>query len=246
MSIYYGDYNRVIDIEILNIIGDSYSDTNIKKNDDETTYLELLEQNFKVKNYSYHGVGPQYIFEKLTCNNIGDFLFVILPDVKRIKFNYLTDENIASPVAIWRQLKTMGTYDFPKSFEKYEDRYEQIYKDFETFESSNMFNILPSLYVQYIISFYQKCKKILIWPTSEYDLQINFLPDNCNIMSKSLNKISKEENVRKKTIKNYGQDFRNNHLSKDNHIIMYNFLIDYFLHNIFYEPKFKKYNRVNK
>ena len=230
--------------KILNIIGDSYSDINVKKNN-ETTYLDLLEQNFEIRNYSYHGVGPQYIIEKLTDKVIGDFLFVILPDVRRIKFNYLKDKNIASPVAIWRQLKTQGTYDFPKSFEKYEDKYEQIYMDFEAFESSNMFNILPSLYVQYIISFYQKFTKLLIWPTSNYNLQINYLPDNCKIILKSLNDISKEENVRKKSIKNYGQDFRNNHLSKDNHIIMYNFLIDYFLHDKFYEPKFKKYNRVS-
>ena len=230
---------------ILNIIGDSYSDAKHRKNN-ETTYLELLEENFEVKNYSHQGVGPQYIFEKLTDEIIGDFLFVILPDVRRIKFNYLTDENIASPVAIWRQLKTIGTYDFPESFEKYEDKYEKIYKDIEAFESSNMFNILPSLYVQYIISFYQKYKKILIWPTRKHKLQINFLPDNCKIILKSLNDISKEENVRKKTIKTYGQDFRNNHLSKENHIIMFNFLIDYFLHDKFYEPQFKKYNRVSK
>ena len=230
---------------ILNIIGDSYSDAKHRKNN-ETTYLELLEENFEVKNYSHQGVGPQYIFEKLTDEIIGDFLFVILPDVRRIKFNYLTDENIASPVAIWRQLKTIGTYDFPESFEKYEDKYEKIYKDIEAFESSNMFNILPSLYVQYIISFYQKYKKILIWPTRKHKIQINFLPDNCKIILKSLNDISKEENVRKKTIKTYGQDFRNNHLSKENHIIMSNFLIDYFLHDKFYEPQFKKYNRVSK
>ena len=230
---------------ILNIIGDSYSDAKHRKNN-ETTYLELLEENFEVKNYSHQGVGPQYIFEKLTDEIIGDFLFVILPDVRRIKFNYLTDENIASPVAIWRQLKTIGTYDFPESFEKYEDKYEKIYKDIEAFESSNMFNILPSLYVQYIISFYQKYKKILIWPTRKHKLQINFLPDNCKIILKSLNDISKEEKVRKKTIKTYGQDFRNNHLSKENHINMFNFLIDYFLHDKFYEPQFKKYNRVSK
>ena len=86
----------------------------------------------------------------------------------------------------------------------------------------------------------------MIWPTRKHKLQINFLPDNCKIILKSLNDISKEENVRKKTIKTYGQDFRNNHLSKENHIIMFNFLIDYFLHDKLYEPQFKKYNRVSK
>ena len=45
-------------------------------------------------------------------------------------------------------------YDFPESFEKYERKYEKIYKDFESFEQSNMFSILPTLYIQYFLSFY--------------------------------------------------------------------------------------------
>ena len=56
-------------------------------------------------------------------------------------------------------------------------------------------------------------------------------------MHNNLNRISKLENVNKNE---NGIDSRNNHLSRENHEIMYDFLVDFFINDIFYEPNFKK------
>ena len=49
---------------VLNIVGDSFSEGGRHQNKNEISYIELLEKKFTIKNYSHHGVGPQYIFEK--------------------------------------------------------------------------------------------------------------------------------------------------------------------------------------
>ena len=224
---------------VLNIVGDSFSEGGRHQNKNEISYIELLEKKFTIKNYSHHGVGPQYIFEKFINEKIsGGNLFIVFPDIHRIKFNYLSDDNVASPVFIWNRLKKDKEYNFPESFEKYERKYEKIYKDFESFEQSNMFSILPTLYIQYFLSFYNTFDKILIWPTSFYhNLKLNFIPENCKVMHNNLNRISKLENVNKNE---NGIDSRNNHLSRENHEIMCDFLVAFFINDIFYEPNFKK------
>ena len=73
----------------IDIFGDSFSDPE-SRYDNSDTWLDILENNFKIKNYSKCGTGAQWCIEQLMgIDEHGDFLVFVLPDMNRLNFDYL-------------------------------------------------------------------------------------------------------------------------------------------------------------
>ena len=212
------------------IIGDSFS-----KYKPDSIYLNLLASDFNIKNFSKNGVGPQYIIESLQNLSIekSDFLFIVFPDPNRIHFKYIDDYDASKIFQLWRK----STYE--NIFLNQKE--QKIVSDYDVLRKSNLLELLPSLYLTYILSFYELYDKILIWPTNNmtFDL-IQTIPENCFIVKKPLNHISIDENVFVKNEKIFLKDLRINHLSEVNHHILYDFIKNFFIDNKRELPIFKR------
>lgn len=217
----------------LDVIGDSYSDENHYCIKDSTTkridlnkpYLEILRDNynFQINNYSWNGIGATQSIERLMhIKYRNNFLLFLLPQINRIKFKHFQDENVCNNYVKYKQKK------LPKDIQL---NYESVY-------SSNVLNNYETLCVSYVCSYSNIYEKILIWPISKYNFTgINKLPKNCHLIKKHLEEISSEEFI--DTTEGSSSDFRNNHLSKENHVILSKQLRDFFVDDIL--PNEKSY-----
>ena len=223
----------------IDIIGDSFS-CPCCKFDSSDTYLELLEgeYEFKIKNYSLHGTGAHWCIEKfMSINEHHDFLLFCLPDMNRLWLDYLPEHEASTSSMIYRIMDDRS-YDFPDTFDDdIVDQSERIFKDYESFYTSGLHRILEVLYTSFIFSKSKKYKKILIWPSSglgypfrhyNYTLEI---PDNVYIVPRCLNLISHLEKKTQKvdSVRIFGNDKRNNHLSEYNHVILARQIFDFFV-----------------
>ena len=207
----------------LDVVGDSYSDeehmffsqSNIRK-DSNKTYLELLrEKNFKIKNYSWHGIGASQAVERLrNISNNNENLLFILPQIKRVKFHDSQDDNVSN------------------DYKKYKDNAlsPELMKKYQNIFSTTLFDMYDTLCLTYVFNYSKIYKKIFIWPVVPNSFKgLNNVPSNCFIANKPLNVITNEEP--KNSDKN-----RNNHLIPENHEVLSDILYDYFAKNIV--PKF--------
>ena len=138
------------------------------------------------------------------------------------------------------------------------DMSDRIFNDFESFYSSGLYRILNILFVTFILSKSINYKKILIWPSSGLGYPFKFynnqikIPDNCFIVSKSMDLISRfEKRILSPNLTNtdykgkqsntfsFGKDSRNSHLSYENHVIFAKQINDFFINDI--EPKFSEF-----
>ena len=222
----------------LTIIGDSFSKWKgiNEKSEDKKTYLELLFDDFNVMNFSNNVVGPQYIIEKLNNNYVNDenldYLFIVFPDSDRIHFDYLEHDDAQLPLRTWKT--SVG-----KSMDNLSEIEKKYVEDVSSFRSTSLNKILPTLYINYILTFCNLYKKILIWPTQPLNVNLKIpVPENCFIVDKCLNHTSTEEMVYDEVIS--FKDSRNNHLSESNHILLYNFIKSFFMNDNRKIPFFKK------
>jgi len=209
----------------LDVIGDSFSDeehlkqsnTQTRK-DENKTYLELLrEETWEINNYSWHGIGATQAIERVNNINIrSDYLLFILPQIKRIKFKNYTDDNVTLMYVKYKN------NNLPVEF----------MTDYNAVYSTTLLEMYDTLCLTYVFNFCQNYKKILIWPvTKNQFIGLNYTPRNCYIVNKHLNQISEDEYIKytKKELRIV--DLRNNHMSKNNHIIMAEQLKSYFIYN---------------
>ena len=220
----------------IDIIGDSFS-CPCCKFDSSNTYLDILESEYKfeIKNHSLHGTGAQWCIEKfMGFDEHCDFLLFCLPDMNRLWLDYLPEYDAAVSCMIHREMSTKNK--FPETLDELiEDQSQRIFKDYESFYTSGLYRILEILYTSFIFTKSSKYEKILIWPSSglgypfrhyNYALEI---PDNVHIVPRCLNFLSQREMIdSKKEIEN---DRRNNHFSKQNHIILAKQIFNFFVKN---------------
>ncbi len=243
----------------IDIFGDSFSDSSSKEQASDT-WTDILENKyeFNLRNFSKYGTGAQWCIEKfMKLDDYGDFLLFCLPDMNRVAFDYLeTPNDQAHALLIYNLMNEKKNYIFPPTLnDGVIDMSDRIFKDFESFYSSGLYRILNILFVTFILSKSIHYKKILIWPSSGLGYPFKFynnqlkIPDNCFIVSKSMELISRFErmilspNLTNKRSKytekdntfSFGKDSRNCHLSYDNHVIFAKQINDFFTNDI--EPK---------
>jgi len=235
----------------IDIFGDSFSDPE-SRSDNSDTWLDILENNykFKLKNFSFHGVGSQWCIEKLMgIDEYGDFLLFLSPDMNRITFDYLDDDESVMGRMIYN-IMDQNTMKKILS-DKLIDMSDRIYKDYKSFYTSGLYRILEILFASFVFSKCKKYNKILIWPSSGLGFPFRHysktleIPLNCHIVSKCLNFISHREfkNTNSAAIPSLTTypDKRNNHLSYENHVILAKQIDDYFSNNV--EPNFRKFKK---
>ncbi len=232
----------------IDIFGDSFSDPE-SHSDNSDTWLDILENNFKIKNYSFHGVGAQWCMEQLMgIDEYSDFLVFMLPDMNRLSFDYLPDEEASTGIMIYN-IMDQKSFDFPDKFkDSVVNQADRIFKDYKSFYTSGLNRILEVLFVSFIFSKNKKYEKILIWPSSgigypfrNYTRSIEF-PNNCYIVSRCLNLISHLEHKERRRDAVFQKDTRNNHLSHSNHVILADEIFNYLTKNEYPNPSnFEKY-----
>ena len=236
----------------IDIFGDSFSDKNVRFRD-TITWLDILEENYKIKNFSLYGVGAQYCVEKLMeLSDYSDYLLFMIPDINRLNLEYVKDKTKQSQTNIIFKQVESNSWDFGdlESDEPFlVDHAEKIFSDYKGFYNTELHKILEPLIVQYVFSRAIYYKKILIWGSSGLGYPFRFyntsihIPSNCHIVEGSLNLISlKEEDIKVQSEVHFlGQDIRNNHLADSNHVVLANQIQDYFEHNI--EPSPSRFNK---
>ena len=222
----------------IDIIGDSFS-CPCCKFDSSNTYLDILESEhkFEIKNHSLHGTGAQWCIEKfMGFDEHCDFLLFCLPDMNRLWLDYLPPNDAAHSNMIHREMSEKKYYCPETLDESILDQSERIFKDYNSFYTSGLHRILEILYTSFIFTKSKKYKKILIWPSSGLGYPFRYynhaleIPDNVHIVPRCLNFLSKSER-KKQEIGIFVSDKRNNHFSKQNHLILAKQIFDYFSKN---------------
>jgi len=236
-------------IKSIDIFGDSFSAQDYKLSKDDT-WLDMLEKKygFILKNNSKIGVGAQWCIEKfMGLTEYSDYLLFCLPDMNRISFEYLSENEIASANMIYT-IMDKNSFDFPNTIsEEIKNLSDRIYKDFNSFYTTGLHKILEVLFMSFIFTKHNKYEKILIWPSSglgypfrNYNSTLE-VPQNVHIVTRCLNFIShfekKGTDINKTYDKNeegdarffFGKDIRSNHLSFDNHKILSKQIFNFFI-----------------
>ena len=228
---------------IIDIFGDSFSDTSIKQQDTDT-WTDILRNKYKfnLRNYSKHGTGSQWSIEQfLKLETHGDYLLFCLADMNRVAFEYIKDEEQAHALLLYNMLND-NNHDFPDTINKdVIKNSKKIFNDYESFYSTGLNRLLEVLFVSFIFSKSKHYRKILIWPSSGLGYPFRFyndrieIPDNGYIMHKSIHLISTRElqieEPEKGNTFTFGKDKRNNHMSYENHIIFAKQVNDFFIND---------------
>ena len=236
----------------IDILGDSFSCPKSKV-DVSDSWMELLEKkyNFEVKNTSLHGVGAQWCLEKfMGFTKFSDFLLICLPDMNRLWLEYLSEEKMSDASMIY-SVMNKKSFDLPEMIDdEIADQSNKIFKDYESFYSTGLHRILEVLFVSFIFTKHKKYKKILKWPSSgngypfrnyNYTLEV---PNNVHIVSRCLNLISycEKRKVENNDVIFFENDTRNNHLSFENHVILADQIMNFFINKIVPNPSQFKSN----
>ena len=139
---------------IIDIFGDSFSDTSIKQQDTDT-WTDILRNKYKfnLRNYSKHGTGLQWSIEQfLKLETHGDYLLFCLADMNRVAFEYIKDEEQAHALLLYNMLND-NNHDFPDTINKdVIKKSKKIFNDYESFYSTGLNRLLEVLFVSFIFS----------------------------------------------------------------------------------------------
>ena len=238
-------------IKRVTIYGDSYADPHWgKERLVHETWYETLAKQYEYKNFAMAGTGPHYsmteFYRRYKQFNKEDLVIWILSGEERIQY-HLPDKfrtNRRSNI----ELVHDSYWDFKNQKmlcnEYFDPSFHQSHKDhmsytMKTFEREVINSNKKNESFLYIISRIHKCKICIFF--LRYD--DSYIKDSLNddlfyIHPMALQDISKNE------YKDPGEPFyednkRNNHLSEDNHKIMYG-IIDGFVQGISELPEFKQ------
>lgn len=228
--------------EIL-IFGDSFADKNFKFNNQKTWYDKLDN----VSNYAKMGIGATRlikIFEneikQYNINDLSDkFLVVILADCYRLDLDYLpklTHQHLGLTINDFDDV-----YEFLRKSklrnhnEFYLENFDRVKKDYKSFYSNGVNQLLPIHCIQYFLNVTNLFKKVIIWPTNQvYVNNETSKKIGCDF-SITNELISKNEKLY--FVKNSFYDIEleqnsdevlNNHLTPENHERVYNLIQNWF------------------
>ena len=233
----------------LDIFGDSFSSHHDARYSADTTWLDRLVNNYDIRNFSRSGVGAHYCINKfLELTEYSDYLLFCIPDLHRLNLEYITDKTKQLDSSLVYDTMKRLSYDFPEHIDEsvleFKDR---IYQDYQSFYQMGMDKLLEPLMVQYIFS--KPYEKILVWPSSGFGFSQKdiIVPEHGYVVEGSLNLISAFES-RGDTdgSKVFGKDTRNNHLSKENHQVMFESVFDYFENDVTPNPRNFHMNIIEK
>ena len=201
------------------IFGDSYSDpVNYRRNNHQTWPIELGKK-YDVCNFSHQGSSPDWSLELLDkeikshdVNDLKDISLIFLKsDPYRFNFSFF---DTPEDHALLMHLDKIDRSDNQKKIEKY-SKYLNFYKDFlKYYAYKNNYHDIASMKIVGSLKLYEAFfEKILVWPifnTLKYPV---LQTDKFYYVDKILYDVENKKYA-------FGQDYRSNHLSKENHEIM--------------------------
>ena len=197
------------------IFGDSYSDPR-HYTSNNFSWTQEIEKNFKVNNFSYYGSGPEWSYElftkKVKENNTNDIsLIFFISDPFRFNFSFY--KNVESQALFkfitFKNKRNMNVRLKLRTYESYSKFCKQFFKNYAMQE-----NFLENQIIKTIggIKIYENIfEKILIWPIF-FNVDSDFSSIKTTVIKKSLSSLEKNYD--------YGEDYRANHLSFENHQTM--------------------------
>tara|TARA_Y100000004_G_C8883618_1_gene398710 strand:+ start:22 stop:825 length:804 start_codon:yes stop_codon:yes gene_type:complete len=220
------------------IFGDSYADPedNLKENKDVTTWYELLSKKYQIKNFGKAGTGPHYSFTKYykfisKKQNLNEWICIfLLSGEDRINFyGAPKDSNNIN----WDFEKKESWWATGDNLEKEKRFYENFKSEIDFFFLTmhddliwSNFKNLGFLYMNSLllgmktIVFYTCGLKILNDMIYENFFKLN--TSHFHLSTKELGTVASEEIIDKQELDGYSyHDYRRNHLSQENHIILY-------------------------
>jgi len=215
------------------VFGDSYACPNyIMNKNDEYMWTKKLEKKFKVINFALSGTGPHYSFKKFyemmskKMFDSDDLIIFIISGNDRIDFKFENPQHITC--IGWNQNKKIPYVD-SNAQDSVKDYFNLLYSEISFYFMTNEKEIEMSVYknigLLFLLSKLLKIKTIVFYTSENLLYNFNSLNDEkFYIYDKSLSNISGEEifDYNGESIFN---DFRHNHLSKQNHIIFYENLL---------------------
>jgi len=185
-------YSRLIhSLHNANFLGEGVEDTDLKKDFDNSNFLNLLIYNYKIKIDQLKLISPRYNFKKLNYSDLGEFLQVIKPCFKI----YFTDY-----FSLFIQFLTENTNkELDSKFTL------QLFLPFKNKKGKYIFDalyIFPEILDNKIIELYFIILPLKVYKGEVITINIlkNFKKDNY-ITSKIRNKIQLENVLTKEQIK---------------------------------------------
>lgn len=227
------------------IFGDSYAVSG--KDMQQTTWSDLLSNDYVIENFAETGCGPDIQLKKFLhyfdIDRTDDIIIFVLPHHLRLSLSGLQPvDNVLSFLYLHNKIKGIGKkikerlnaikWKNNLTYQNYVNNYGTFLDLwYEKFLKSNTYIDTEPLKIAALISKYRKlCKKIIlvpIHPMSEKDIFL-LKEDNFNIADITLRLLDESENIDIKEIKNNnGVDKRAGHLSIGNHIKVYNYLKEF-------------------
>ena len=205
------------------------------------TWVDLLSDHYKIKNFSLNGTGAHYHVQKLMdLEKYSDFLLFLMPDLNRLNLDYIEEYHQSAAYLIFKQ-KESNTFD-PNFWQWQTEEHlvklsDKIHRDYIGFYNTQIDKILELLIVQYVFSKSNVYKKILVWGSSGrgYPFRYNnniTIPSNCHIVQGSLDQISFNEGGRENSY-TPRKDPKYNHLCEENHKFLAKSVHDYLKHGTF-------------
>jgi len=223
----------------LYVFGDSFTtpkSSNLEQGFE--TYITKLERHYEIENYSVRGIGLSETLDRLL--NVLDngiypdsYLLLVLPDCLRLKTTFFQpEEQVYTKLLESEELLKLHNKEVWCQFRKY----VPFIKNMHEYYISNKLNYehkenIKGLATSKTLS--EHFKKTLVFPVN-YDKKTckkvnkfiynnnKFCFVNKNLLDLSINEYKKYD------ILPLGKDHRQNHFSKDNHVKMFNFILNYF------------------
>ena len=233
------------------IFGDSYADPHWERAIySHETWYEMLAKQYEYKNFAMIGTGPHYsmkeFYRRYKQFNEEDLVVWILSGEDRIQF-HLPDKfrnRHKDPIQLvhdsyWdfknQEMKCNAIFD-PSFYQSHKDHMSYAMK---TFEREVINSNKKNESFLYTISRIHKCKICIFF--LNYD--DSYIKDSLNDELFYINPMAIQD-ISRKEYKNPGEPFyednkRNNHLSEENHKVMYE-LIHNFVQGIRTIPEFKQ------
>ena len=221
------------------IFGDSFADPEDRRdeNKDVTAWYEFLGQEYKIKNYALSGTGPHYSFKKY-YNFISNVEFkeeyicvFLLSGEGRIHYPGTNPQTLSNIHWNFEEKKSFWIEDEKKAKEKkyYENFKSEIDFLFLTMHDDLVWSNFKNLGFLYMNSLLLGIKTIVFYTCGlkllskmGYDNFFKLNTSNLYLSTKILGTVANEEVIDKKELDGYDyEDYRRNHFSQENHIILY-------------------------
>lgn len=231
--------------EIL-LFGDSFADNEYRFNGEKTWYDKLDIK----KNYAIQGIGITRlikIFEneiqKFKLSDLNDkFLLIILADCYRFDFDYLPDIKMSANAKMICNYKNADVFlkdnNILKHIDFYRTNFDRIKRDYDSFYSNLLNQLLPVQSIHYFLNFSSYFKKVILWPSNQVYLENEVsrqIGCDFNIVNELIVENKNLYFVRKSfydiVLEQDSNENLNNHLEYENHEKVFNLIYNWFFKN---------------